>query len=378
MNADDRCARVLAEMEKAGLDALIVVCGNVYEFQRPNAVHVLSGFRAIGDSFVVLRADGRSSLVVSPAWELERAEMRSRTTETTAADSVRASLAEVIETLAMPHSRLGFVGLDSWSYADVRWLGEIIGGPVRNFDTEFRRVTRRKSAVEIANAERATYIAEQGYALLLRSAKPGMCEIDLAEDICTTMAAMGADDNFLMLSAGQHNRAVRPPGSRKLERNDLILCEMSPSFEGQFSQICRTAMVGTPSRLFLAKYDLLRESFRNGLRAAVPGARVADLVEAVNENLISAGYGEFCVPPHMRARGHGLGFGSLAPGDLSAGSDAVIERDMVFVIHPNQYIPETGYMMCGDPIIVTETGGRNLAARPASLDQAGMARTGRP
>jgi Xaa-Pro aminopeptidase len=85
--------------------------------------------------------------------------------------------------------------------------------------------------------------------------------------------------------------------------------------------------------------------------------------------LIEAGYGEFCVPPHMRARGHGLGFGSIDPGDLSANSQSVIERDMVFVIHPNQYMPETGYMMCGDPVVVTETGARNLAARPAALDQ---------
>ena len=47
----------------------------------------------------------------------------------------------------------------------------------------------------------------------------------------------------------------------------------------------------------------------------------------------------------------------------------MIERDMVFVIHPNQYMPETGYMMCGDPVVVTEAGARNLAASPASFDQ---------
>jgi Xaa-Pro aminopeptidase len=183
------------------------------------------------------------------------------------------------------------------------------------------------------------------------------------------MTEAGADDNFLMLSAARHNRAVRPPGQHKLEPGDIILCEISPSVCGQFSQICRTAMVGAAPEIFIEKYALLQQSFQNGMRAAVPGARVADVVAAINTNLIEAGYGEFCVPPHMRARGHGLGFGSIDPGDLSANSQSVIERDMVFVIHPNQYMPETGYMMCGDPVVVTESGARNLAAQPASFDQ---------
>jgi Xaa-Pro aminopeptidase len=356
-------------MQKAGLDALIVVCGDVHAFQRPNAVLLLSGFRSIGDSFAVLKGNGDSTVVVSPAWEAKRAEAHSRTTRTTATEDIRASLAEAVETLALPHSRLGVVGMQTLAYADALWLTRMLGGTIRNFDAEFLRATQRKSAIEIANAERATRIAEHGYDLLLRLAQPGIREIDLAEEICSAMAMLGADDNFLMLSASQHNRAVRPPGNHVLQKSDIILCEISPSYEGQFSQICRTAMVGPAPELFTAKYDLLRESFRNGLRAAIPGARVAELVDALNANLIEAGYGEYCVPPHMRARGHGLGFGSVAPGDLSAGSEALIDRDMVFVIHPNQYMPETGYMMCGDPIVVTEAGARNLAAHPASFDQ---------
>jgi Xaa-Pro dipeptidase len=369
MNADERCQCVLAEMQKAGLDALIAVCGDVHAFQRPNAVMLLSGFRSIGDSFVVLRDNGESTLVVSPVWEAERAEARSHATRTTGTDDIRASLAEAVEDLAAPRSRLGVVGLETLAYADALWLTRMLGDAIRSFDAEFLLATRRKSAIEIANAERATRIAEQGYELLLRFAQPGVREIELAEEICSAMAALGADDNFLMLSAAQHNRAVRPPGNHVLQKGDIILCEISPSFEGQFSQICRTAMVGPAPELFTAKYDLLRESFRNGLRVASPGARVAELVDAVNANLIEAGYGEYCVPPHMRARGHGLGFGSVAPGDLSAGSEAQIERDMVFVIHPNQYMPETGYMMCGDPIVVTDAGARNLAAHPASFGQ---------
>ena len=288
---------------------------------------------------------------------------------TAGTDDIRASLSADIEHLAIGSARLGVVGLDTLGYGDARWLTQMLGARAHRFDQEFLAQTRQKSPAEIGSAERATQVAVQGYERLLELARPGVSEIDLAADICGEMAEAGADDNFLMLSASRHNRAVRPPGEHRLEAGDIILCEISPSVDGQFSQICRTAMVGRAPEVFAEKYALLQQSFHNGMRAAVPGARVADVVAAINANLIDAGYGEFCVPPHMRARGHGLGFGSIAPGDLSANSAATIERDMVFVIHPNQYMPETGYMMCGDPVVVTDAGARNLAASPASFDQ---------
>ncbi len=41
---------------------------------------------------------------------------------------------------------------------------------------------------------------------------------------------------------------------------------------------------------------------------------------------------------------------------------------MVFVMHPNQYLPETGYLMCGEPVVITLEGARALSARSAELD----------
>jgi Xaa-Pro aminopeptidase len=40
---------------------------------------------------------------------------------------------------------------------------------------------------------------------------------------------------------------------------------------------------------------------------------------------------------------------------------------MVFVVHPNQYLPETGYLMCGEPVRVTTTGAETLSKKTAAL-----------
>ena len=69
----------------------------------------------------------------------------------------------------------------------------------------------------------------------------------------------------------------------------------------------------------------------------------------------------------MRTRGHGLGLGGVMPSDLTDASAPILEQDMTFVVHPNQYVPETGYLMLGDTIVVGEDGPTVLTRTPQRL-----------
>jgi Xaa-Pro aminopeptidase len=40
---------------------------------------------------------------------------------------------------------------------------------------------------------------------------------------------------------------------------------------------------------------------------------------------------------------------------------------MIFMIHPNQYLPETGYLLCGEPVLMTDNGAEPLTRRQATL-----------
>jgi Xaa-Pro aminopeptidase len=55
-------------------------------------------------------------------------------------------------------------------------------------------------------------------------------------------------------------------------------------------------------------------------------------------------------------------------GDVAANNSTVFEEDMIFVVHPNQYLPETGYLMCGESVRVTATGAETLSAKTAKLN----------
>ncbi len=195
-----------------------------------------------------------------------------------------------------------------------------------------------------------------------------MREFELAAELYCHMKEEGAEDNFLLVSASQHNLAVRAAGRRVLDAGDIILSEITPCYRGQYAQICRTTVIGAPPGADAGKYALLQRAMRAGQAAAVPGTRVRDVTAAIDACFRAGGYGDYCRPPYMRVRGHGLGVTSDLPGDLTAESDVTLEEGMVFVMHPNQYLPETGYMMCGEPVVITPRGAEALSERTAALD----------
>jgi Xaa-Pro dipeptidase len=170
------------------------------------------------------------------------------------------------------------------------------------------------------------------------------------------------------MSASQHNLAVRAASERMLDEGDIILSEITPCYRGQFVQICRTTVIGEPAPVVRAKFALLQDAMRQGLAAGHAGARVADVTRAINGVFQKAGYADYCRPPYMRVRGHGLGITSDRPGDIVERNERVLESGMVFVMHPNQYIPESGYLMCGETVVVSDNGARALSARAAELD----------
>ena len=148
---------------------------------------------------------------------------------------------------------------------------------------------------------------------------------------------------------------------------DIILAEITPSVDGQLAQICRTVVLGEPPRLLVEKYALVVAAMNAGIDAARPGVTMASVCAAINAVLEAQGYAEYCHPPHIRRRGHGLGFGSIRPGDVSLDNETVLREGMVFMIHPNQHLPETGYLLCGEPVLLTARGAEALTQQQSAL-----------
>ncbi len=367
MDFNARIDAVLRRMAEDGIELLIACSNGLQMPDRPDPVVHLSGYRSLGESFVLLHRDGTSKLIVSPAADAERAAAWRFPYSGIATDDLLGALTRELAGRKRIAGSVAIVGIDAFPHRLAERLLAIQEGAILSFDDAFYSANGRKMAAEIGRARRAATIAERGLERLHELARPGLRECDLAVELNCYMRSLGADDNFLMLCASPHNPAVMPSSNRKIERGDILVTELTPSYEGQFVQICRTVAVGPARRELQDKYDLVIRAMWAGIEAIRPGIPMSQVCAAIDWVLEAAGYAEYCRPPHMRRRGHGLGCGSVAPGDVAASNDTVLEEDMIFVVHPNQYLPETGYLMCGEPVRVTATGAETLSKKTADL-----------
>jgi len=361
MDFHDRLADILARMREAGLDCIAALHDGAHFIEKPDPVTVLTGFKSLGPAAAILRSDGSSTLIVTPSWDAERAGESSVRRVIGAHDCI-ASLGDELG----QDARIGLAGMRFLPSSMADRLGSIVPA-AQPADKLIFDAARTKTDDEIAHAREATRIAELGYRHMLAIAKPGMTEDELAAELKWQMKSLGAEDNFLLLCAGPHNRAVQPSTGRRFQPGDIILAEITPSYRGQLAQICRTVTVGEASAQLADRYALVVRAMDQGIAAARPGVPMAEVCRAINAVLEAEGYGEYCHPPHIRRRGHGLGFASVRPGDVALDNDTPLEPGMVFMIHPNQYLPETGYLLCGEPVLLTQTGAEPLTAEKAAL-----------
>ena len=369
MNFAERLADIRARMREEKLDLLIGVHDGGHFIEKPNPVMVMSAFKSIAAAAVLLHSDGATEVVVTPHWDAARAAECCPDARIVGTDDVVAGVLAQIGKRAS--AAVGTAGLRALPYDIASRLAAALP-KARSADKLVFDAARTKTSLEIENARAAARIAERGFERLIEIAKAGMTEDELAVELKWTMKTLGAEDNFLLLCAGPHNRAVAPSTGRKLRHGDIILAEITPSYRGQLAQICRTVVIGRPSEELAGKYQLVVHAMDRGIAAAVPGAAVSEVCRAINAVLEAEGYGEYCYPPHIRRRGHGLGFGSVRPGDVALDNATMLEPGMLFMIHPNQYLPETGYLLCGEPVVLTNEGAEPLTQQKAALVSVGL------
>ncbi|MCC6473040.1 MAG: aminopeptidase P family protein [Burkholderiales bacterium] len=367
MNIQDRVAALRQSMGEQGLELLIGLHDNGHFIEKPNPVMVLAGFKSMGDTALLLHRSGEALLIVTPAWDAERAAEQAPGWTVVGTHELLGELARQLGRLKVPAAKTGVAGLAPMSWQVEKGVRELMKGEVHPADALVMKHARRKTAEEIARARKATELAEKGYEQLLATATVGMREDQLAAEIRCYVRSLGAEDNFFMFNAGPFSKAVQTSCGRRFAQGDLLLGELTPSYQGQMAQICRTAVLGRASEVRKEKYALLVHAMKQGVAAARPGNTMGKVCEAINAVLEAQGYGQYCHPPHIKRRGHGLGFGSTLPGDVAPDNGIVLEPDMFFVIHPNQFLPETGYMMCGEPTLITENGAQLLSRRMAQL-----------
>jgi Xaa-Pro dipeptidase len=353
-------------MPDNGLDAVVALSSAYHNFLDINPVLSLCDFKNIGEAALIITREGADQLLVSPSWDGIRARSQSSVKEVKATDFFCADLVMLLRHRG--RMRLGVTGLSQARLVVAEMLFQADATRPVNADFLLQKVGLFTAREFLDDIKRGVQIAESTYQYFLETAKVGMRECDLAAEVYAFSKEQGADDNFMLIRASAHNEGITVAGTRRIQEHDIIVCEITPSFGGQFVQLPRTATVGQASPMLQKRFDLLLQASRAGVDCAKPGVAISEVAKSMDAVLIAAGFGKYCRPPFMRVRGHGMGNILNAPGDLTPDNNALLQEGMTFVIHAEQYLPDSGYLLVGEPVHITRAGAIVLSARPCALD----------
>jgi Xaa-Pro aminopeptidase len=347
--------KTTARIQEKQLGGLVIYSGGTCSILRPSYLHYFTGFKPMGSrNAAVVSKSGEVVLLVEPFWDEDRASRESWITEVRGSENFMGDLRSVLEKMGIsgPVGVVGSREMTSDVYAALEALTEI-----QPADDILEQIARVKSKREIAVVQKVAALSDIGFNAFLKYAREGIREYELAGQMEFAMRSAGAQDIFILLSSGANNFEMHDPTDRRLERGDILIGEITPVLEGQFFQLCRTLVLGEASALLEEKYALLMQALEKTLAEVRAGVPASVISKTMNRIFSDAGYEKYCYPPYMRARGHGFGAGSLAPGGLiDDNTEADLVKDQVVVIHPNQWLPETGYLACGGTFLITENG----------------------
>jgi Xaa-Pro aminopeptidase len=360
MLSQARRKRLLDAMAEAGLDAVLLP-GNAWQ---NDYLRYATDFGMLeGQALAIVRADGEVTLYLDSPLEADRAGVDCPGIDIVHAPNLVATVDGALD--RMRNQRIGG--------APYALLPRRIAARAEELNLADRtalidRLLMGKLDLEVAAIKSAAHLADEGYAVFLKAARPGRADYELVAEIEAFYRANGVDDNFQIIGVGGREvRGMAPPSGKTLKRGDLVTTELTPCIDGYYVQICRTLVVGEPNADQLAAFAIYREAMEAGIAAVRDGVTAADIARAENDVFRHYGLGDYVTSEYTRVRGHGLGLFADTKPHLLEDVTTRIDTNMALIVHPNTYHPVVGYLVLGDSVIVTPTGCDVLTATPREL-----------
>ncbi len=221
-----------------------------------------------------------------------------------------------------------------------------------------------KLPIEVERMRVAARLAENGIDAAIAAAGSGVTEAELANAVAVTMASGGGVPRFIVVTSGPRSALsdARPTG-RPLQAGDLLRFDVGCTFDGYWSDIGRTAVVGEPTDLQSSRYAAILAGEEAQLRAVRAGITAESLFDVAVSAVEAAG-----LSPYRRHHcGHAIGTEVYERPVVAPGWATILEPGMVFCVETPYYEIGWGGMMVEDALVVTEDGAEVLTVSDRSL-----------
>ena len=193
----------------------------------------------------------------------------------------------------------------------------------------------RKDEDEFNNLKENALIDDRAMQAGFAAIKEGVTELEIGEAINKHFISEGAKPQFCIVGSGPNGAFPHHhTGDRKVEYGDAVLIDIGGR-KGTFpSDMTRMSILGEPPEGYLEIHAIVERAVQAAIAAAKPGVMAKEVDAAARGVITEAGYGDYFV----HRTGHGLGIDIHEPPYITATSEVVLDKGMVFSIEPGIYL----------------------------------------
>ena len=254
----------------------------------------------------------------------------------------------------------------SMTYAEYSIFEEVIDAELAPASGMIEKLREQKDDGEIAIIEKACAIADEGFEHVLKMIRPGMTEIEVANQLDFFMRSLGATGTSFDTIVASGVRSALPHGiasEKMIEQGDLITLDFGCVYQGYVSDITRTFAIGDPGQQLKEIYQIVLEAQLKVIEVAQSGVTGAQLDGVARDFITEAGYGE----AFGHSTGHGIGMEIHEGPNISRSNDTPLNVGNIITDEPGIYLAGLGGVRIEDDLVILAEGNRILTRSPKEL-----------
>jgi len=341
---EDRILRLKAEMEKNGLDTMILTdASNIF---------YISGAE-IERCALMLQLEDNPILMVTPKFQVERIEDETWISDIRPVNNLYKDI--TILAKEKPKKKIGMDTLNSLPHILNNELQNNIGNLLVDVGNILLKTREIKSPAEIQATKKTAELNTKLDQVFFETVREGIFEKEIYTELIYALQQNGGDRMHISMTTGFPNYWMHyKPYPRKLKKGDLIFCEIGTQLNGYWTETVRMIAIGNPSREFKDLFEIEIAAINHIIKEFKPGA-VADeiyrsLLDFVHET-------KMALMDYTDTMTHGAGLTLNDLPNIRHDTKDTIKVGQSLCIHPILLFPYIGSeFMIGEQGIITENG----------------------
>ena len=367
-------------MKSKGIDSLVIQNNNKWLGGYVRYLVDIPGEHAYPKT-VFFPVDDEMSLIVSggdplppspPDWAIRGVKTRSRQPYFRTLNYTNHMDAELLVDYVKKRNdkRVGLINLGSMDAAFYLQVKEHLPNvEFVDMTNEFDAVKAIKSPEEIELIRAAVEVQDIIFAAVPTLIRPGVAESNIRGELVKMLFDLGGEEFLIMIGSsprGKNTGQSHPfYQHRQIQNGDQVLIMLEVNGPGgYYAELARTWSLGAePHPELLKAFEAAKEAQHLGASLLKPGALPMDVVNAINDFMVSKGY-----LADQRIVAHGQGYDLVERPGFQPGETMRLQNNMNLALHPIALTPDQSmYAFCCDNYLMTENGAERLHKTPQEI-----------